>query len=199
MDESDVEVIAKRNVYSGYVRIDELRLRHRLFAGGWGKPVVREVIDRGHAVAVLPYDPARDALVLIEQFRPGALQAGRDPWMVEIVAGIIDPGETAEEVARREAMEEAGLKLGELVPVCTAQPSPGILSETVEVLCGRAETGGAGGIHGLDHEGEDIRAFAVGFAAAMDRLASGGIANMVAVVALQWLALNREMLRERWR
>jgi ADP-ribose diphosphatase len=199
MDRSDVEVIARRTVYSGYARIDELRLRHRRFGGGWGKEVVREVIERGRAVAVLPYDPQRDELVLIEQFRPGALDAGCPPWVVEVVAGIIGEGETAEEVARREAVEEAGVALGELVPICDALASPGILTERVAVFCGRADTAGAGGIYGLDHEGEDIRAFVVGFEAAMAMLAGGEIANMMAVVALQWLALNREMLRQRWR
>ncbi len=199
MDKSDVEVIARKTVYSGYVRVDELQVRHRLFAGGWGKPLVREVVERGHAVAVLPYDPLRDELVLLEQFRPGALDAGYPPWVVEIVAGIIDDGEAAEQVARREALEEAGLHLGELVAVCRALVSPGIITESVAIFCGRVDVTGVGGIHGLDHEGEDIRAFAIGFEAAIGMLARGEISNLVAVVALQWLALNREKLRERWR
>ncbi len=199
MDASDVEIIARRTVYSGYCRIDELKLRHRLFAGGWGKALTREVIERGRAVAVLPYDPVRDAVVLIEQFRPGALAAGVAPWMIEIVAGIVDVGETAEEVARREAMEEAGLALGELVPACEGLASPGVLTERVAIYCGRADSAGAGGIHGLDHEGEDIRAFSLGFDEAMALLGRGEIANMISIVALQWLALNREMLRARWR
>ena len=91
------------------------------------------------------------------------------------------------------------MHLGELVPVCRALVSPGIITESVAIFCGRADVTGAGGIHGLDHEGEDIRAFAIGFEAAMGMLARGEISNLVAVVALQWLALNREKLRERWR
>ncbi len=199
MDKSDVEVVSEGTVYSGYARIDELRLRHRLFAGGWGKELVREVIERGRAAAVLPYDPARDEIVLIEQFRPGALRAGFPPWLVEIVAGLVDEGETPEGVARREALEEAGVTLGELLPVCNAMPSPGILTETVAIFVGRADLTGVGGIHGLHHEGEDIRAFTVGFASMREMLARGEITNLITLVALQWLVLNREMLRAWWR
>lgn len=199
MDTSDVEVIARETVYAGHARVERWRLRHRLYRGGWGQELVREVVDRGHAAAVLPYDPAREEVMLIEQFRAGALGAGAAPWTVEVVAGLVDPGEKAEDVARREAVEEAGIELGEMLAVCSALTSPGILTESVAVFCARADTARAGGTFGLDHEGEDIRAFTVGFEAAMGMVARGEINNIIAVVALQWLALNREMLRARWR
>ena len=199
MDRNDVEIVARETVYRGYTRVERWTLRHRLFAGGWSAPLSREVIDRGHAAAVLPYDPVRDEVVLIEQFRPGALGAGRNPWVIEIVAGIVEAGESPEKLVRREALEEAGCRVGDLVPVTVCLMSPGILTETIAIFCGRADTRGAGGLHGLDHEGEDIRAFVVPFEATIAMLAEGRIANAIAVIALQWLALNRERLRAAWR
>ena len=194
----DVEIEAHEIVWRGYFRIDRYRVRHRLFRGGWGQAITREVFERGHAAAVLPYDPVRDEVVLLEQFRVAALGAGAEPWLIEIVAGIIEPGETAEDVVRREALEEADCRLAELVPIVDAFTTPGGSSERIAIFCGRIDGQVQGGIHGLAGEGEDIRAFVEPFASAMNRLAAGEITNLIAVVALQWLALNRENLRRRW-
>jgi ADP-ribose pyrophosphatase len=195
----DVEIIERDTVWRGYFRIDRLRLRHRLFAGGWGRPLTREVFERGHAAALLPWDPVRDEVVLIEQFRVGALSAGDDaPWLIEIVAGIIEEGETAEDVVRRETLEEAGCRVTDIVPLMDVYTTPGGSSERIALFCGRVDTAGVGGIHGLPEEGEDIRAFAEPTDAALARLARGEIVNMTTVVALQWLALNRDDLRARW-
>ena len=193
-----IDIVERTTPFHGYFRVDRYRLRHRKFEGGWTEVIQREVFERGHAVAVLPYDPARDAVVLIEQFRAGALAAGREPWLVEVVAGIIDPGETAEQVARREAVEEAGCELGELEPIGEFLLSPGACSETLAMYCGRADSEGLGGVHGLDQEGEDIRVLVLPFAEAMALLEQRRIDNLNAVAALQWLALNRERLRARW-
>ncbi len=195
----DVEIIARETAYRGYFRIDRYRLRHRHFDGGMGDAHLREVLERGHAAALIPYDPVLDQVVLIEQFRIGAYAAGRQPWLTEIVAGIIEDGEAAEQVVRRELMEEAGLELiGAPEPVAEFLVSPGCSTETVTVFCGRVDATGAGGIHGLEHEHEDIRVLAMSFAEAMARLDAGRIANSPGVVALQWLALNRDALREKW-
>ena len=129
----DVEVIEKRADFQGYFRIDTYRLRHRLHDGRWSKEVTREVFERGHAVAVIPYDPALDRVVLIEQFRIGAYAARQSrwfaddvsPWLIEVIAGIIEPGEDPAEVAVRETVEECGLNLSELIPVSHYLASPG--------------------------------------------------------------------------
>lgn len=198
MPRDDVEIFQTETVWKGYFRMDRLRLRHRLFAGGWGPAITREVFERGHAAALLPYDPVRDEVVLIEQFRVGSLTAGAEPWLVEIVAGIIEDGEGAEDVVRRETMEEAGCEVSELFPIMDVFTTPGGSSERIAIYLGRVDTQGVGGIHGLADEGEDIRVFAEPLDAAMARLAAGGIANVTAVAALQWLALNREQVRGRW-
>ncbi len=156
-----VEVLDKTTPFKGYFQIDVHKFRHRKFDGGWTEPLTREVFERGHAAAVLLYDPDRDAVVMLEQFRIGAFAAGVESWLIEVVAGIIDANETAEQVARREAVEEAGLEVGDMVPIATFLMTPGGSSETLAMFCGRVDSEGAGGIHGLDHEQEDIRVFVV--------------------------------------
>lgn len=199
MPHEDIEIIETETVWEGYFRMDRLRLRHRQFAGGWGPTITREVFERGHAAALLPYDPVRDEVVLIEQFRVGALTAGAEPWLIEIVAGIIEDGEGPEEVVRREVVEEAGCEVGEMLPMMDVFTTPGGSSERIAIFLGRVDAEGIGGIHGLADEGEDIRVFTEPLDSALARLAAGGIANLIAVAALQWLALNREEVRRRWR
>lgn len=194
----DVELVEKTRPYDGHFQIDVYRLRHRRFGGGWTDVMTRELFERGHAVVVLPYDPVRDAVVLVEQFRIGAYAAGLAPWLVEAVAGIVEPGESPEDVARREALEEAGCEIAELEPIGTVMPSPGGCSEILYLYCGRVDSTGIGGIHGLPHEHEDIRAFVEPLDEALARLAGGGILNANAMMTLQWLALNRERLKKSW-
>ena len=194
-----VELIERETPYQGYFRIDRYTLRHELFAGGMSEPLTREVFERGHAAAVLPYDPERDAVVLIEQFRIGAYAAGRDPWLIEIVAGIVEDGETPREVALRELGEEAGLT-GDLVePIGDVMLSPGGTSETIALFSARIDARAANGIHGLADEHEDIRVTTMAFADALAAVERGDVVSAPAIIALQWLALHRDRLRERWR
>lgn len=198
LSRDDVEILDTETLWKGFFRMDRVRLRHRLFAGGWGQPITREVFERGHAAALLPYDPVRDEVVLIEQFRAAAMTAGAEPWLVEIVAGIIEDGETAEDVARRETVEEAGCEVTDIVPVMDVFTTPGGSSERIAIFVGRVNTQGVGGIHGLADEGEDIRVFTESLDAALARQANGGIVNLIAIAALQWLTLNREEIRAMW-
>ncbi len=203
----DVEIVEKSTPYKGYFQIDRYRVRHKLFEGGWSRPMTREVFERGHAVAVLPYDPDLDRVVLIEQFRVGALaaQASRwfdddaSPWLIECVAGIIEAGENPEEVARREVPEETGCAVGDVMPLYHYLPSPGGSSESVMVFCGRVDASNVGGIHGVSDEGENIRVFAVSPEEAFASLDEGRIANAMTIIALQWLRANRERVRKLWR
>ena len=199
MTDKDVEILEQTEAFKGYFRVDRYRLRHRLFSGGWSPEITREVFERGHAAAILPYDPVRDAVVLIEQFRIGAYAAGHKPWLLEIVAGIIEDGEPAEEVVRREAVEEAGCTVTDLVPISTYLVSPGGTSESISIFCGRVDSRRLGGIHGLAEEHEDIRVVVTPFAEAEDMLRAGQIDNATALISLQWLALNRARLREIWK
>jgi ADP-ribose pyrophosphatase len=199
MNKKGLEILETIEAFKGYFRIIKYRLRHQLFAGGWSHEITREVFERGHAAALLPYDPVLDTVVLIEQFRIGAHVAGRDPWLIEIVAGIIEEGESPEDVVRRETMEEAGCKVSDLIHISTYLPSAGGTSETVNLFCGRVSAANAGGIHGCDDEDEDIRVMTLPFAKALAMTESGEIANSAALISLQWLALNRARLRQEWR
>lgn len=194
----DVEVIARDTVFQGRFRVDRYRLRHRKFAGGWSEEMSREVFDCRHAAALLPYDPARDEVVLIEQFRIGAYAAGNEPWLIECVAGLAEDGETPEDVARRETFEETGLEPRDLERIGGFFVAPGAVSEFATVFLGRVDATGAGGLHGLDRENEDIRVSARPFGEAIDLLNRGRIVVAHTVVALQWLALHRDDVRERW-
>ncbi len=192
------KIVEKKVVYHGFFKVEQYRLRHQLFAGGWSEDVQRECLERGHAVAVLPYDPQRDQVVMLEQFRVGALHMPDGPWLLEVVAGMIEPGESRLDVARREAVEEANCKLLELFPMCEFLVSPGGTSETITLFLGRVDASRAGGIHGLDHEHEDIRVHVFAREEALELLRRGRINNATAVIALQWLALNRQRLLEHW-
>jgi ADP-ribose pyrophosphatase len=194
----DVAVESRETAYSGYFRIDRYSLRHRLFAGGWSEPMVREVFERGQAVSLVLYDPDLDVLILIEQFRAGVFAAGTGgevdsvatPWLVEIVAGIIGEGETPEEVARREAVEEAGCQIGNLQRVCRIFASPGASSETVEIFFATCAAPEAGALHGLDNEHEDIRVRIVSPEEAFRWIDEGRIVNGPSIVGLQWFQIN---------
>ena len=194
----DVQILQRERLFKNYLAIDRCVLRHRLHAGGMSAPISRDVIARGPAVGVLLLDPARDRVILVEQFRIGALCAGMDPWVIEIVAGVVEPGEDPRDVARRESREEAGAEVDALIPIARHLASPGITDETVETFLGRVDSDGLGGIHGLAAEGEDIRVVAMTVDEALVACSDGRIANAMTLIALQWLALNRRTLEARW-
>lgn len=198
MSKRDVEVIEKKIAYSGYFRIDRYKLRYSLHDGGMSSEVVREIFERGQVAALLMLDPHRDAVVLIEQFRPGPFAAGDPPWLIEIVAGVIEGDEGAEEMARREAREEADCEVSDLFPVMRFFTSPGASTECVTLFCGRVDSSNAGGVHGLDDEGEDIRVMVVSVKEALALLEEGRIVNAKTIVALQWLAANYERVKRHW-
>ena len=193
------EVLNKTVGYDGFFRMEKYRLRHELFQGGWSPDITRECLERGHAVAVLVYDPDHDQVVLLEQFRVGALDFPGGPWLLEIVAGIMDdPDESAEEVARRETVEEADCELLELLPICHYLVSPGGTSESITLFCGRVDATGVSGLRGLPEEHEDIRLHVVSRGEALELLYAGRINSAAPIIALQWLELNRPRLLEHW-
>ncbi|HEY1027002.1 NUDIX domain-containing protein [Pseudomonas japonica] len=193
-----VDIVRRETCFQGFYRLDRVHLRHELFAGGMGRQISRELFVRHDAVCVLPYDPQRDEVVLIEQFRVGALDKVANPWLVELVAGLIDKDEAPEEVAHREAQEEAGLTFSALWPMTRYFPSPGGSDEWVHLYLGRCSSVGAGGLHGLEEEGEDIRVRVWAFEDALQAVRDGQIANAASIIALQWLALNRDEVRGLW-
>lgn len=198
MADLQYEIIERSTGYAGFFRLMRYRLRHRLFNGNWSGVVTRELFERGHAAAVLPYDPVSDRVLLIEQFRIGALEARQGPWLLEIVAGIIEAGESPEEVIRREAVEETGCPVQDVLPICEYHVSPGGTSERISLFCGKVDATNAGGIHGVEGEGEDIRVVSMAADDAIARMQDGTITSAAPIIALQWLMMNREGLCHRW-
>ncbi|EGR0313713.1 ADP-ribose diphosphatase [Vibrio parahaemolyticus] len=194
----DVEIISKESVFEGFFKMVKYRFKHKLFAGGWSDVVEREMFERGHAAAMLPYDPKTDQVVIIEQIRIGALEH-EHPWQLEIVAGMIDRDESAEEVIRREAEEEAGITVGRVASVTSYYPSSGGCSEKLDVFVGEVDASKAHGIHGLDYEDEDIRVHVLSREQAYQWVKDGIFENGASIIALQWLQLNHQELRSQWR
>lgn len=190
-----VDIIASERVYQGFLKLGRYRLRHSLFAGGWGGEIVRERLEGLGAASVLLYDPVRDEVALLEQFRIGALEDGEEAWLLETVGGHLGSGETAEAVARRESVEEAGCQVRALLPICRFWVSPGISDERISLFCGIVDTTGLGGIHGLEEEDEDIRVCVMPAEEALSELYTGRANSTSIVIALQWLAMNRNRLR----
>ena len=195
---NDVEIIDKTTVFQGFFRLDRYNLRHKLFNGGWSEPMQREIFERGHAVVVLPYNAQTDELVLIEQFRAGAMPTSQSPWLLEAIAGMIDPGETAEQVAKREAEEEAGLTIETLWPMLSYLSSPGGTTERIQLYLGRLTAPVHAGVFGLMQEHEDIKVHVLAREQAMQLLNEQKIDNAASIIALQWLALNLDKVKAAW-
>lgn len=193
----DAQVIARHTPYAHFFAVEEYEMRIRRFDGSLGPQINRAAFVSGDAVTVLPYDPWRDRVLLVEQFRTGPFARGdAQVWQLEAIAGRIDPGETPEDCARREAVEEAGLTLGALEKVAGYYPSPGAKTEflySYVALCDLPD--GAAGIFGVADEAEDIRGHLVGFAQMQAMIASGEIANAPLLLTALWLERERPRLR----
>jgi ADP-ribose pyrophosphatase len=195
----DAEIVDAANVFARYLRIDTFRFRHRLFSGEWSAVRSYDVLRRGRAVAIILYDPDRDSVVLVEQFRLPALLAGSSPWQLEAAAGMIDTDETAEMVAVRETREETGLGLiGEPIVIQRYLPSAGGSDESVVLFCGRVDSALAAGVHGLPEEHEDIRVAVKTLAEIEAMLDAGAIENGHTLIALYWLLRHRDRLQQLW-
>lgn len=184
--------------YADFFAVEEWQLSHRLISGGWSPQLKRAGFVMGDAVVVLPWDPARDRVMLIEQFRMApAMRGDRQPWLLEAIAGRIDVGETPEIAARREAMEEAHLPMGRLIPALHHYPSPGAVGEFLYLYIAITDLpDAAAGIHGLDSEAEDIRSHLLPRTRLQDLMAEGQITNGPLAMLGMWLQLNHARLRE---
>ena len=196
---NDVEIIARETLYSGFFSMELYRFRHRLFNGEMSGEIKREIFERGHAAVLLPYDPVRDEVVLVEQVRIAAYDTSDTPWLLEMVAGMIEEGESVEDVARREALEEAGLAIGRTKPVLSYLASPGGTTERSSIMVGEVDAKTAEGIHGLEDENEDIRVHVGRREQAYQWVEEGKIDNAASVIALQWLQLHYQTLRHEWK
>ncbi|NRA60756.1 MAG: NUDIX domain-containing protein [Psychrobium sp.] len=194
----DVEIVSKETLWQGYFKMVKFTFRHRLFSGGKSELIERELFDRGHAVAVIPYDPVTDEVVLIEQIRVGAFDGQFNPWLIELVAGIIEPNEHAMAVARRETLEETGLVVEQCEKIMSYLSSPGGMSESMDLFLARIDASQAAAVAGLADEGEDIRVITMPVSAVFEALRAGEFVNATTIIGLQWLQLNHQRVRQQW-
>lgn len=194
----EIDIIGREGCFSGFFSVARYRLRHSLFAGGWSSVIERERTEYLNAVAALLYDPILDQVVMVEQFRIGALEQGRGAWTIEPVGGVLHNGEEPIAVARREAMEEAGCEIDALEYIGTYHVSPGVAADRVRLFCGRVSAPVAGGVHGLKEEGEETRVVVIDAEQVIRELFTGRIDTSSAIICTQWLSLNRERLRVEW-
>ncbi|WP_257252903.1 MULTISPECIES: NUDIX domain-containing protein [unclassified Endozoicomonas] len=192
----DTHIESEERVWSGFLKLCRYKVRHALFRGGWSKALDREAVLRVPSVGVLLYDPVLEKVVLVEQFRIGPLMSDDDPWLLEVVAGISEPGESLESVAIREVKEEADCEVKHLLPVSNFYVSPGATNERMMLYCGIVDASSAGGVYGLAEEGEDIRVHVLTAEQAWQMVVDGRISNAPAVIALQWLRLNHGELKD---
>jgi ADP-ribose pyrophosphatase len=197
-DDEKLRIHGQERALDGWIGVDDFVLSHRRFDGGWTRPLNRRIVRRGEAVVVLPYDPERDAVVLIEQFRAGAIDDPRSPWLVETVAGLRDRSGTPEEIGRSELVEEAGLEAGAMVQLWEGYASPGFADEYLYGFVAQVDCRGVAGHHGVDEEDEDIRPFVLGFDEALEWWRAGRLLNTPLLTTLLALALERPALRRRW-
>lgn len=192
------QVKRKETLFKGFYRMDALEVEHDRFDGGAPINIRRELMIRPQAACVLLYDPKRNEIVLIEQFRAPTIE-GENPWLLELVAGLIDKeNETPDEVARRESVEEAGLEILRMKKITQYWSSPGGSNEYVHIFIGEVDASNAGGIHGLEHEGEDIRVCRLTLDEMRNLFENGKIDNASAIIALQWFELNYTSIRDMW-
>ncbi|TNH06846.1 ADP-ribose diphosphatase [Testudinibacter sp. TR-2022] len=197
---ADLTVEQQDLVYDGFFKLYKIQFRHKLFAGGYSGTVTRELLYKGAASAVIAYDPKRDQVVLVEQVRIGAYVAGspQSPWLLELIAGMVEQGEQAQQVALREAQEEAGVTIQQIIPALSVWDSPGGVFERIHLFAGKVDAAKADGLHGLAEEHEDIKVHVVSREQAYQWVESGKIDNSIAVIGLQWLQLNYPRLKKLW-
>ena len=190
--QQDLQIVREETVYKGHFELKKMFFRHKLFSGGMSGEVVRELLIKGAASAVIAYDPVRDRVVLVEQVRIGAYDpnSSQSPWLVELIAGMVDTDESPEEVAIRESQEEAGLTVSNLQHAVSVWDSPGGTVERLHIFLGLVDSSQVGGVYGLEEENEDILVHVVSREQAYQWVEQGKIDNVIAVVGLQWLQLN---------
>lgn len=193
----DISISKQDMAYQGFFKVQKLELTHKKFEGGETKPLIRELLDRGHAVAVLPYDPIADKVVLIEQFRIGAMETKSSAWLLEIIAGMVEPNESLEDVATRETMEEAGVEVKQLIPMVNYLSSPGGTTERIYLYLAIVDSSDVKeGVYGLAEEGEDIKVHTFSYNDMLSLLASGDLDNAATLIAAQWLQLNKTKIKK---
>ena len=187
---SKFKIINKKNIYDGFFKMNEITLKYKKYDGSWSNNVKRELFGGAQVSAVLPYDPVKKEIVLIQQFRPGTIFKDVDNYLNEIVAGIIDDGESPEIAAKRECLEETGCKIKKLIPIQGYFPAPGSSESFYHLFVGEIKTFDGERVMGLKNENEDILVKSYKIDEIKEKMHRGEFINGLTLVALQWFFLN---------
>lgn len=193
--QDDIKFLGSDELYQGFFSMKKYRYQHKRYQGDWSPIIEREIFERGNAVGVLLYDKDKDCFVMIEQCRPGALPGVGSPWLIEIVAGMVEEGEKAYQVARREALEEAGCDIHELIDMPGYWVSPGGTTEYVDLFLGLVNSEKVAKFAGLETEHEDIKVLVLSRDEVLKLLQEGHINNAMAIIAIQWFLINEGALQ----
>lgn len=186
------EVLERKIVYDGFFRMLKIKVKHALFGGGISESYTRELLERGHAVAVLLHDAKLDQIVLVEQFRIGAIDSD-NPWVIELVAGMVEVGESSEDVARREVIEECGAEAGELHFIANYYSSVGGCSETTSLYYSIVDSNKFEGVHGLGSENEDIKVVKMSSREFVESIKSNKFRSASLITAGYWFMANKNL------
>ena len=187
---SKFKIVSKKNLYDGFFKMSEIVLKYKKYDGTWTNSISRELFGGAQVSAVLPYDPLKKEIILIQQFRPGTISKNLDNYLIEIVAGIIDEGENPEDAAKRECFEETGCVIKKLIPIQGYFPAPGSSESFYHLFLGETETFSGTRIMGLENENEDIKVQSFKSSKVREIMQKGKILNGLTLIALQWFFLN---------
>ncbi len=187
---SKFKIISNKNIYNGFFKMNEITLKYKKYDGTWSNEIKRELFGGAQVSAVLPYDPLKKEIVLIQQFRPGTISKNINNYLDEIVAGIIDPGESPETTARRECLEETGCEVKKIIPVQGYFPAPGSSESFYHLFVAEIESFEGERIMGLKTENEDILVKSYKINEIQEKLRKCEILNGLTLIALQWFFLN---------
>ena len=194
-----IKIVKKTKLIEHFFILNLYEVQHALFEGGFSDKLNRVILERGHAVGLLPYDPEQDSVLLIEQFRLGAHVANLPPWQLEIIAGMIDENEIPEDAIKRESLEESNLEVNQLREITKYLSTSGGSSETMQLYCSKFLSSDILiKFSGLKTENEDIKIHIVPREEAFKMVEEGIIQNAAAIIALQWLELNYQALKKEW-
>ncbi len=184
------KIINKKNLYSGFFGLNKYEFIHEKHNGDWTNKIDREIFTGAHVSTLLPYDPLKEEIILIQQFRAGVLSRYDEDYLYEIVAGIIDEGENPEETARRECFEETGCKVKKIIPIQSYFPAPGSSESYYHLYLGEIDTFEGKRIRGLHSENEDILVKSFKVEVLRNMLREKQIINGLTLIALQWFFLE---------
>lgn len=186
---SDVTIESREFLFRGFIQVEKVSFRHRLFNQPDYSPVIqRELIHRPEAAGVLLYNDQQQRFALIEQFRVGALNDSESAWQLEVIAGVLDGDEAPEDCIRRESLEESGCEVQQLQHLFSFYPSAGACSEFFHLYAAEVELPKMGGIFGMPDEGENIQLHLFDYSELDTLLKNGRLRNAPVIMALQWLA-----------